>query len=171
MVELLTNKLTNHLTNQQIFLFKKIHYNNPDFLTETRLFIMQNASLRYFENAKSLLKNSLLENDTYTDVKYVQEGCGTAYLAVLKAIDEYLLARGLSEKDLPKSVEGYRAMLHKHLAMYNGKLTKKFEELYYELHIAGYYRGLLRGRNVIKEVFKEAEKFIAMVRPKPSGRK
>ncbi|GAN32314.1 anthranilate/para-aminobenzoate synthases component I [Candidatus Brocadia sinica JPN1] len=34
-------------------------------------------------------------------VKYVQEACGTAYLAILKAIDEYLLNKGLNKKELP----------------------------------------------------------------------
>jgi hypothetical protein len=131
---------------------------------------MQNESLRYLENAKSLLKKSPIENDTYTDVKYVQEGCGTAYLAVLKAIDEYLQARGVTPKELPRSVDGYRGMLHKYLTIHNGKLTQKFNVLYNELHIAGYYRGLLQNTNVVKDVIKEAEKFIETIHVKSAGK-
>ena len=45
-------------------------------------------SLRYLENAKELLMKCPVEDDTYTDIKCVQEGCASAYLAVLKVIDE-----------------------------------------------------------------------------------
>ncbi len=116
--------------------------------------------MRYFENAKELLSKSPIEDNTYTDVKYVQEACGTAYLAVLKAIDEYLIKMGVSEKELPDSVEGYREMLREYLSVHNGKLTKDFNSLYNLLHIAGYYRGLLDKTQIIKDTFKIAKDFI-----------
>ena len=47
-------------------------------------------ALRYLENAKAILRTAPLQDNTYTDDKPVKEACGTAYLAVLKAIDEYL---------------------------------------------------------------------------------
>ncbi|MBI4690047.1 MAG: DUF5618 family protein, partial [Nitrospirae bacterium] len=117
----------------------------------------------YLNNAKELLQKSQIEDDRYTDVKYVQEACSTAYLAILKAIDEYLINKGIDKKELPKSVEGYREMLRKHLSIHNGKLTKDFEMLYDLLHIAGYYRGLLRETNVVKDVLKAAKKFIEKI--------
>lgn len=117
-------------------------------------------ALRYFKNAKELLGKSPVEDDTYTDIKYVQEACGTVYLAVLKAIDEYLISRGVNEKDLPQSVDGYREMLKKHLSIHNGRLTREFEKLYKALHIAGYYRGLLDDVNALKDYFKVAKSFI-----------
>ncbi len=117
-------------------------------------------AIRYLNNAKELLHNSPVEDDRYEDIKYVQEACGTAYLAILKAIDTYLLSRGVEAKDLPKSVEGYRNMLKKYLSIHNGKLSKEFEKLYNELHIAGYYRGLIRDVNAIKAIFKSARVFI-----------
>jgi hypothetical protein len=86
--------------------------------------------------------------------------CGTAYLAVLKAIDEYLLRRGLGKKELPKSVDAYREALRKHGGVRNGKLWKEFEFLYDELHIAGYYRGMLSSVNIVKEAIKGAKSFI-----------
>lgn len=55
-------------------------------------------SIRYLNNVKKILKKTPVEDNTYTDIKPVQEACGTAYLAVLKAIDEYLLNRGVNEK-------------------------------------------------------------------------
>lgn len=117
-------------------------------------------AIRYFENANELLSRSPIEDNTYTDIKYVQEACGTAYLAVLKAIDEYLISKGVSQKDLPDSIEGYRKMLTKYLSAYNGKLTKDFNSLYNLLHIAGYYRGLLDKVEIIKDTFKIARAFI-----------
>ncbi len=99
-------------------------------------------ALRYLENAKEMLKTIPVEDNTYTDVKPVQEACGTAYLAVLKAIDQYLIKKGVEEKELPQSVDGYREMMRKYLMIHNGKLLKEFEKLYKLLHIAGYYRGL-----------------------------
>lgn len=117
-------------------------------------------SIRYLNNAKEILKQASIEDDTYTDIKPVQEACGTAYLAILKAIDEYLISKGVSEEELPQSVDGYRKMLQKYVSIHNGKLLKSFEALYKELHIAGYYRGLLIDVNVVKEVFKSAKTLI-----------
>lgn len=120
-------------------------------------------SLRYLENAKELLMKSPIEDDTYTDIKCVQEGCATAYLAVLKAIDEYLIRKGVDTRDLPQSVDAYREMLRKYLSVHNGRLTREFEKLYKLLHIAGYYRGLLDDVNVVKDAFKVAKKFIEKI--------
>lgn len=117
-------------------------------------------AIRYLNNAKELLSKSPIEGDRYDAIKYVQEACGTAYLAVLKAIDEYFISKGLSKKELPKSVEGYREMLRKYLSIHDGKLTKEFEKLYDELHIAGYYRGLISDVNALKYIFKSAKGFI-----------
>ena len=121
---------------------------------------MQREARRYFENAKELLARSPIEDNTYTDIKYVQEACSTAYLAVLKAIDEYLLKKGVSQKELPDSVEGYREALKKYLSVHNGKLTKDFNSLYNLLHIAGYYRGLLDKVEILKDAFKITKAFI-----------
>ena len=55
-------------------------------------------ALRYVQNAKEILKKAPIEDGRYADVKYVQEACGTAYLAIIKAIDGYLMNKGLSKK-------------------------------------------------------------------------
>jgi len=44
-------------------------------------------ALRYLNNAKEILKSIPVEDNTYTDVKPVQEACGTAYLIA----SDYLL--------------------------------------------------------------------------------
>jgi len=120
-------------------------------------------ALRYLQNAKEILKKAPIEDGRYADVKYVQEACGTAYLAVLKAIDEYLTSKGVSSKELPKSVDDYRKALKKYLTVRNGKLAKEFEYLYNELHIAGYYRGLLGHVNVVKDIIESAKGFIEKI--------
>ena len=117
-------------------------------------------SLRYLQNAKEILRKAPVEENIYTDVKPVQEACGTAYLAVLKALDEYLLKRGVEKKKLPHSVEGYRSLLKKYGAIHDGKLLQSFESLYEELHIAGYYRGNLRYVDTVKAAVKAAKEFI-----------
>jgi len=121
-------------------------------------------ALRYLENAKEILKTVEVEDSTYTDIKPVQEACGTAYLAVLKAIDAYLLKKGVNEKELPQSVDGYREMMREHLLIHNGKLLKEFEKLYKLLHIAGYYRGLLEDVAVVREALRAAKNFIEKIR-------
>ena len=120
-------------------------------------------ALRYLNNAKEILKVAPVEDNTYTDIKPVREAFGTAYLAVLEAINEYLLKKGLAKKELPKSVDAYRDALRKHLAVHDGKLLREFEKLYDMLHIAGYYRGLLYDTNVVKDALKAAKAFIVKI--------
>ncbi|MBI5747486.1 MAG: DUF5618 family protein [Nitrospinae bacterium] len=43
--------------------------------------------LRYLQNAKEILNKAPIENERYADVKYVREAFGTAYLAILEAIN------------------------------------------------------------------------------------
>jgi hypothetical protein len=120
-------------------------------------------ALRYLNNAKEGLKSVPVEGHTYVDVKPVREAFGTAYLAVLEAINESLIKKGVTKKELPKSVEAYRTALQKYFAVHNKKLLREFEMLYDTLHIAGYYRGLLYNVDVVKEAFKAAKAFIEKV--------
>jgi len=121
-------------------------------------------ALRYWQNAKEILRKAPVEDGRYADIKHVQEACGTAYLAVLKAIDEYLLNKGLNRKELPKSVDAYRKVLKKYLNIHNGKLLREFEGIYDELHIAGYYRGMLHSFEVVKAALNTAKGFIEKIK-------
>jgi len=120
-------------------------------------------ALRYLDNAREILKSAPLEDSTYTDIKPVRKACGTAYLAVLKSIDAYLLKKGMDEKKLPQSVDSYREMLRKYLSAHDGKLLREFDKLYRLLHIAGYYRGLLEDVTVVKDALKAAKNFIEKI--------
>ncbi|MGB9629091.1 MAG: DUF5618 family protein [Thermodesulfobacteriota bacterium] len=119
--------------------------------------------LRYLNNAREILKSIPVEEGTYTDLKPVREAFGTAYLAVLEAVNEFLIKKGVTKKDLPKSIDAYRKALQKHLAIHNGKLMREFEMLYDTLHIAGYYRGLLYNVNVVNAAIKAAKSFIEKI--------
>ncbi len=125
---------------------------------------MKKEPIRYLDNAKELLKKSPIEGNRYTDDKYVKSACGVAYLGVLKAIEESLINKGLTRKELPKKVEEYRKALQKYVSIHNGKLLKEFDDLYDELHIAGYYRGMLHRVDVVKAVLKGAKEFIEKIK-------
>jgi len=51
--------------------------------------VRKKESGRYFDYAKDLSRKSAIEENRYADLKYFQEACGTAYLDVLKALDEF----------------------------------------------------------------------------------
>lgn len=125
---------------------------------------MHREPLRYLHNAKELLSKSPIEGKVYTDVKYVKSACGVAYLAVLEAINEALLRKGIPKKELPKKVEEYEKALKKHISVHNGKLLKEFTMLYDALHIAGYYRGLIYNVDMVKDALKAAKEFIEKVK-------
>ena len=57
-------------------------------------------------------------------------------------------------------MDAYRVALQKHIAIRNGKLMREFEHLYDALHIAGYYKGLIYGVNMVKDALKDARSFI-----------
>ncbi len=124
---------------------------------------MSSEAIRYLQNAKQILKQTPIENDFYSDRKPVREAFSTAYLAILEAINEVLLRKGLTKKELPKSVESYRVALQKHISVHNGKLLREFEMLYDALHIAGYYRGLIYNVDAVKGYFKSAQGFIEIL--------
>jgi hypothetical protein len=117
-------------------------------------------ALRYIENAKEILSRSDIVDGGYADEKYIKSACGVAYLGVLKAIDQYLLKKGVPPKSLPKKVEEYQKALRKYALPQNGKLLKAFSDIYNELHIAGYYRGFLYSVDVVNAALKRAEGFI-----------
>lgn len=121
-------------------------------------------ALRYLNNAKEILKTVPVEDNTYTDVKPVREAFATAYLAVLEAINEYLITKGLTKKELPKSVDAYRKALQKYITVRNGRLLREFEKLYDALHIAGYYRGLIYDTRAVKDYLRATKDFIEKVR-------
>ncbi|MBF0342720.1 MAG: DUF5618 family protein [Nitrospirae bacterium] len=123
----------------------------------------EGEALWYLENAREILKGAQIENNIYMDKKPVREAFGTAYLAVLEAVNDPLIKKGLTEKQLPQKIEIYRIALQEHFSVKNGKLLKEFNSLYDSLHIAGYYKGLLYEAHIVKDAMKAAERFIKKI--------
>ncbi len=113
---------------------------------------------RYFKNAKDILKETPIEYGIrYADSKRVSEACAIGYLAVLLAIDAYILKKGKKPEELPADYREYMQWLNK--IPHNGKLKAYFNTAYENLHVFGYYRG---GTNVdmIKGGFKAVKVII-----------
>jgi len=112
---------------------------------------------RFYRNAKEFLKRAAVEYNRYQDPKPVHEATGMGYIAVLKALDGFLLSQGVSPDKLPTSVIEYNKALTRY-SQRNGKLLAAFYTVYENLHIFGYYKG---GLNVqmVKSGF-EAARFI-----------
>lgn len=116
---------------------------------------------RYLANGKETIAKSPIEGKLYIDEKYVREGAGIAYLAALKAIDGYLVGKGISKDKLPKSIEEYWAMKKKYIP-HNGKFSQSLTIAYKTLHIAAYYQGLNTISNV-KEGMQAVKEIITML--------
>jgi hypothetical protein len=125
-----------------------------------RVTALPREGVRYLQNARGVLRHAAVEGETYLDRKRVREAMGTAYLAILEAINEALIRRGVPRKDLPRSVDAYRIALQRQLGARNGKLVRDFESLYDLLHLAGYYRGFIYRRKAVKAALDEAQSFI-----------
>jgi hypothetical protein len=115
---------------------------------------------RYLKNAKEILSKVKIEYDRYTDPKLVSEAAGVAYLAALKAIDGYLLGKGISPEKLPASIEEYFSVISK--IPKNGKLKAHLSTAYENLHIFAYYRGGV-SVDMIKAGIKSVEEIIKML--------
>ena len=116
---------------------------------------------RYLNNAKETIRKSPMEYGAYSDAKYVREAAGIAYLAALKAIDTYLINKGIKEDDLPDSIEEYRILIKKKIPL-NGKLMVALKIVYQNLHLFAYYRGGT-GVDMVKEGFANCKKIIDML--------
>ena len=108
---------------------------------------------RYLLNAKQTISNSPIEYGIYQDTKYVREAAGIAYLTALKAIDGYLIGKGIPADELPDSIEEYRRLVKKKIPL-NGILVGALTIVYENLHLFAYYR---EGRsvNMVKEGFEK----------------
>ncbi len=97
-----------------------------------------NLAVELYNNALKILSESPVENGRYRNIKKVSEACGTAYLAVLRAIEGEMLRRGISPDEFPENVIEYRKFLRS--LPKNGKLIDAFNTVYENLHLFGCYR-------------------------------
>ncbi|MEW6040445.1 MAG: DUF5618 family protein [Elusimicrobiota bacterium] len=123
-------------------------------------------AIRYYQNSKGLLKTTKTNLGVYVDTKPVREACSTCYLAVLNAINGYLLQYGVEREKLPKSFDEYLRALKK-FSQKDGNLMKYFNLVYHELHVLGYYRDDLYAVDMVKVAFGNAKYIIEHI----TGRK
>lgn len=93
----------------------------------------------FYKNAQDVLKKSPIEFGVYKEPKYVKEASAMAYLDALRAIDGYLLSKGVLPQNLPTSIMEYEKAVMK--IPQNGRLLVTLEVIYQNFHIFGYYRG------------------------------
>lgn len=116
-------------------------------------------ALRYLQNAKETLQKAGKDGKDYADVKYVKTAAGTAYSAILLALDEYLRQKEGQKYKNPKSIEDYQARLAKQ----NKALKSLLNSAYATLHLAGYYHGTTSSK-VIQSGFNDAYKIVEYIK-------
>lgn len=122
--------------------------------------IYYTEACRYIANAKETLKKAGKDGKFYKDEKYVKTACGTAYSAVLKALDGYLNLKEVPKQRGRKSIEYYQS----NIARLDKKLLTELQSAYNVLHLYGYYDGELNV-SIIKAGFETAEDIIKRMEP------
>ena len=112
------------------------------------------------DNAKGTLKKAGKEDRFYIDKKYVKTACGTAYNAVLLALDGYLLLKGVEKKKGRKDISYYEEEVSK----LDKKLLNYVVEAYHTLHLCGYYDGN-KDSKIISSGFEMAYFIINKIKP------
>ncbi len=121
-----------------------------------------NEALRYMDNAKETLKQAGKEDNYYIDDKYVKTACGTAYNAVLKALDGYFILKEVAppKKGSRKDKQFY----DKSITEIDKKILKTFNTVYFVLHLNGYYEGVTKV-SIIQGGFEDAYEIIEKIKP------
>ena len=119
-----------------------------------------NEAIRYMDNAKEVLKKANKKDLFFEDPKYVKMACGTAYSAVLLALDGYFKLKGIPVKKGRKDITWYQNNVSK----VDKKLLNYVNEAYEALHLLGYYDG---SKNVkaIMSGFEFAYYIIGTIKP------
>ncbi|MBI4646321.1 MAG: DUF5618 family protein, partial [Bacteroidia bacterium] len=107
------------------------------------------------------LKKAEKRNNFYSDVKYVRIACGTAYSAILIALETYVQLKGIYGKpDENKDIRFYQRTIN----TIDKKLLDYVNSVYYILHKSGYYDGIQDAR-VISVGFEHAYTIINKIKP------
>ena len=114
---------------------------------------------RFMSNAHKELQLANKEGEMYRDIKHLQVACGTAYLAMLKAIKGFFLLRNIPQPKRYASIEYYQ----KGLTQIDKKMLDALNIAYRILHIDGYYEGF-NHVPTIKSGFEKAEFIILKLR-------
>jgi hypothetical protein len=105
-------------------------------------------AMLYIANAKDALHKAGRDGRYFKIKKYVRSASGIAYSGVIVAVEAWLEMKGVNvpetvieknQRKLAKSVDFYRG----HLTNLDKKLLQDFNSAYYNLHLCGYYDGVL----------------------------
>ena len=118
-------------------------------------------AMRYISNAKDILKKTSVEyNVSYKDQKYSRSASGIAYLGVLKALDGYLLLKGIKLPQKEKNIDNYRKLLSE----IDKKVLVFLNNAYSTLQIMGYYHGTT-SKKLLQAGFEDAQFIINKIKP------
>ena len=108
-------------------------------LTENKIKAQRiyDEAARYMNNAHKELQLADKNGKVYRDVKHLRVACGTAYLAVLKAVDGIFLLRNIPKPKKHPSIEYYQ----RGLTQIDKKILTTLNVAYQILHKDGYYDG------------------------------
>jgi hypothetical protein len=133
-------------------------------IEEQKIFLNKeyNEAIRYMDNAKDFLQKAKKDGKHYTDKKYVRVACGTAYNAILLALDAWFEIKGvqISNKKQRKSIEYYKSSV----AKIDKKLLTNLHSAYNVLHLDGYYEGITSVK-AIEAGFEDAYDIIEKINP------
>jgi len=125
-------------------------------------------ALRYLENASEILRTKAIKDGRfYQDAKYVRIASGTAYNAVLLALQAYLDSKGMAivkPRNGHIDVDDYR----QRIGNLDKKLLKQFNSAYNILHLLGYYDGELNAA-AINAGMSVAADIINKIKPSSTG--
>jgi hypothetical protein len=119
-------------------------------------------AVRYMNNAKETLRRAGKDGSYYTDPKYVQTACGTAYSGVLIALDAWFVLKEIPKlsRRQRKSIDYYMA----NVAAIDKKIAAALRMAYNILHLDGYYDGIT-GVKAIENGFDAAYEIIEKIKP------
>ena len=112
-------------------------------------------AMRYMDNDKDTLQKAGKDGNYYQDVKYVKTACGTAYNAVLIAMDCLFILKGIKVKKQRKSIDYYR----QNTAKVDHKAMDILNTAYTVLNLEGYYDGV-KSVKIIQCGFEKAYELI-----------
>src|SRR3984957_18804790 len=94
---------------------------------------------RFMGNAKKELQLAKKNGNAYEDIKHLQVACGTAYLAVLKAVDGIFILREIPRphKKGRRSIDYYTDGM----SNIDKKMLNHLNNAYSMLQLYGYYDG------------------------------
>jgi len=116
-------------------------------------------SIRYMDNAKEFLKTAGKDGKYYQDSKYTKVATGTAYSAILLALDGLFKLKNIPAPKGRKSKKYYTDHLD-----WNKTIQNDFESAYTALHLDGYYSGITNVK-MIQTGFEIAYEIIEKIKP------